>query len=109
MEGALFLSSSHLSSPDPLESSLRAFPYEHPSTLHLLILLSLLYLLNVVGMVADHLFYGGVIAQICLGMIYGTPLASILPQSWETTFTALGYIGLIGIIFEGLFFGHVYC
>lgn len=100
MEGALFLSSQAVSF-DSVESSLRAFPYEHPSTLHLLILTSLLYLLNVVGAIADRLFYGGVIAQICLGMIYGSPLANILPHDWEATFAALGYIGLIGIVFEG--------
>ncbi|KAK7687091.1 hypothetical protein QCA50_009592 [Cerrena zonata] len=39
--------------------------------------------------------------MIALGTIYGTPLAAILPQDWESTFTAMGYLGLVGIVFEG--------
>ena len=34
-------------------------------------------------------------------MVYGAPLAGILQTQWETTFSVLGYLGLILIIFEG--------
>lgn len=36
-----------------------------------------------------------------MGIIYGEPLANILHVPWQETFLALGYIGLILIIFEG--------
>lgn len=44
----------------------------------------------------------GIIGQIAVGIIYGKPLANILQEPWQHTFMALGYIGLILIIFEGL-------
>ncbi|KAK1147123.1 hypothetical protein N8T08_001862 [Aspergillus melleus] len=34
-------------------------------------------------------------------MVYGTPLADILDSEWQRTFLAVGYVGLILIIFEG--------
>lgn len=34
-------------------------------------------------------------------MIYGAPLADILLEEWESTFTALGYVGLIILVLEG--------
>ncbi|KAI0808920.1 Sodium/hydrogen exchanger family-domain-containing protein [Irpex lacteus] len=71
-----------------------------PAT-ELLVLLSFVILLNVVRLVADYVLHAGIIAEIVLGSIYGTPLAAILPEAWETTFTALGYLGLIGLVFEG--------
>ncbi|CAD0085047.1 unnamed protein product [Aureobasidium mustum] len=38
---------------------------------------------------------------IIVGIIYGMPLADILLEIWQETFLAIGYIGLILIIFEG--------
>lgn len=67
----------------------------------LLVLVSFLFLLNVARTVTDYFLHGGIIAEIVLGMVYGRPLAGILPASWEETFTVLGYLGLIGIVFEG--------
>ena len=64
-------------------------------------MLSFLFLLNVLRIAADFLFNGGVIAEIALGVVYGAPLANILSAQWETTFTVLGYLGLIGLVFEG--------
>jgi hypothetical protein len=43
----------------------------------------------------------GIIGQIAVGIIYGVPLANILEHTWQETFLALGYVGLILIIFEG--------
>nr|VWP00575.1 Tea4 [Ganoderma boninense] len=61
--------------------------YEAPSFVHLL--------------VVDYLFYGGLVAEIALGTVYGSPLANILPVDWQTTFTTVGYLGLILVVFEG--------
>jgi hypothetical protein len=43
----------------------------------------------------------GIIGHIAVGIIYGRPLADILETDWQKTFLALGYVGLILIIFEG--------
>ncbi|KAM5540608.1 hypothetical protein V8D89_005639 [Ganoderma adspersum] len=75
--------------------------YAEPSLVHLLVLGSFLYLLNAVRVVADHVLYAGLVAEIALGIVYGSPLANILPVDWENTFTALGYLGLILVVFEG--------
>lgn len=83
-------------------SSEDAFAYSQPPLTLLLILLSFLYLLNVVRVGADYFLHAGVVAMIALGTIYGTPLAAILPQDWESTFTSMGYLGLVGIVFEGM-------
>lgn len=76
--------------------------YQEPSLVHLLVVGSFLYLLNVARVVADHLLYAGLVAEIALGIVYGSPLANTLPVEWETTFTALGYLGLILVVFEGV-------
>jgi hypothetical protein len=41
------------------------------------------------------------IGHIIVGLIYGAPIANILAPHLQETFLALGYIGLILIIFEG--------
>lgn len=43
----------------------------------------------------------GIIGPIAVGIIYGQPLANILEHNWQETFLAVGYVGLILIIFEG--------
>ncbi|OJT10342.1 hypothetical protein TRAPUB_13147 [Trametes pubescens] len=78
-----------------------ALPYEEPSLIRLLVFSSLLYLLNLARVVADFLLHGGIVAEIALGVIYGSPLAALLPTEWEETFTVLGYLGLILVVFEG--------
>lgn len=45
--------------------------------------------------------HAGIIGQIAVGIIYGKPLADILEMDWQKTFLAVGYVGLILIIFEG--------
>ena len=79
-----------------------ALPYEEPQLVNLLVLTSFLYFLNVARMIGDFLLYAVIIAEIFLGIIYGSPLAKLLPIEWETTFTALGYLGLILVVFEGM-------
>ncbi|KAI0829234.1 Sodium/hydrogen exchanger [Trametes gibbosa] len=78
-----------------------ALPFEEPSLIELLVCSSFLYILNAARVAADYVFNGGIIAEIAFGMVYGSPLASLLPPHWEETFTVLGYLGLILVVFEG--------
>ncbi|EKC97254.1 sodium-hydrogen antiporter [Trichosporon asahii var. asahii CBS 8904] len=78
-----------------------SFQYHEPSTTAALILVSFLYLLNVFGWFAQVLLSCGLLGQIFLGIIYGTPLAGLLPQSLEESLVGIGYVGLLLIIFEG--------
>ncbi|KAI0637600.1 hypothetical protein C8Q77DRAFT_1214666 [Trametes polyzona] len=76
-------------------------PYEEPTLIHLLTFSSFLYLLNIIRVAADFLVHGGIVAEITLGIIFGSPLAGILHIDWEATFTVFGYIGLVLVVFEG--------
>ncbi|EIW62307.1 Sodium/hydrogen exchanger [Trametes versicolor FP-101664 SS1] len=78
-----------------------SLPYEEPSLIRLLVFSSFLYLLNLARIAADFLLHGGIVAEIALGIIYGSPLAALLPIEWEETFTVLGYLGLILVVFQG--------
>ncbi|CDO78056.1 hypothetical protein BN946_scf184826.g1 [Trametes cinnabarina] len=78
-----------------------AIPYDEPSLVQILVCASFFYLLNVARVVADFCVYGGIVAEIILGVVYGAPLGGILPTQWEETFTTMGYIGLVLLIFEG--------
>ncbi|TBU61207.1 hypothetical protein BD310DRAFT_213478 [Dichomitus squalens] len=78
-----------------------ALPYEEPQLVDLLVIASFLYLLNVIRVVADYLLHAGIIAEITFSIIYGFPVANLLPIEWEATFTALGYLGLVLVVFEG--------
>jgi NhaP-type Na+/H+ or K+/H+ antiporter len=50
---------------------------------------------------ADKTIGASLIGPIIVGLIYGLPIGNILAPAWQDTFLALGYIGLILIIFEG--------
>lgn len=76
-------------------------PYHEPTLIHLLVFSSFLYLLNIIRIAADFLIHGGIVAEITLGIIFGSPLAGLLHIDWEATFTVLGYIGLVLVVFEG--------
>ncbi|EIW62308.1 uncharacterized protein TRAVEDRAFT_45135 [Trametes versicolor FP-101664 SS1] len=76
-------------------------PYHEPTLIHLLVFSSFLYLLNIIRVAADFLIHGGIVAEITLGIIFGSPLAGLLHVNWEATFTVLGYIGLVLVVFEG--------
>ncbi|KAG8838620.1 Hsp70 ATPase ssc1 [Serendipita sp. 405] len=71
------------------------------STTDLLILASFLFLLHLARIIAQTTIKAGLIGEIILGAIYGAPLANILHSEWQSTLTALGYLGLILIVFEG--------
>jgi hypothetical protein len=64
-------------------------------------LTSLFYLLQVFRHVADWLFSAGLLGEIAVGIVLGSPLAGILDAAWEATFMVVGYLGLVLIVFQG--------
>jgi hypothetical protein len=67
----------------------------------ILIILSFFFFLSLAEWFSAKIIRAGIIGQIAVGIIYGEPLANILKGPWQETFLAVGYIGLILIIFEG--------
>lgn len=85
-----------------MASATRAsFPYSEPTISTLLIFASFLILLNTLNSLLNSTIYCGLIAQLLLGIAYGTPGANWLSTTTETTISNLGYIGLILIVYEG--------
>jgi predicted MFS family arabinose efflux permease len=68
-----------------------------------LTLISFFLFLAIAEWLADKVVRASLIGHIIVGLIYGVPIANILGLDWQATFLALGYIGLILIIFEGMF------
>ncbi|TKA33937.1 hypothetical protein B0A54_15117 [Friedmanniomyces endolithicus] len=89
--------------PDSKSPSLLSPPQALTSTtvVDLLILISFFALLWLSQYLAAKIIRAGILGPIVAGIIYGAPLANILLTEWQTTFLALGYIGLILLIFEG--------
>ncbi|KAK4163348.1 Hsp70 ATPase ssc1 [Cladorrhinum sp. PSN259] len=75
--------------------------YHEPDIVSILTLISFFLFLAIAEWVADKVLRAGLIGQIIVGLIYGIPVANILALDWQETFLALGYVGLILIIFEG--------
>ena len=78
-----------------------SFPYHEPSATQIIILLSFLLFLNLAGTAAQRFLSAGLLGQILVGIVYGTPLAGILEDSWEEAIVAIGYVGLLLVVFEG--------
>ncbi|KAK4056447.1 hypothetical protein OIO90_002590 [Microbotryomycetes sp. JL221] len=74
--------------------------YREPTLPHLLTLISFLYLLQVGRTLADKVLGAGLIGECAIGVVYG-PVTDILEIEWQQTFVAMGYIGLVLIVFEG--------
>jgi hypothetical protein len=85
----------------PADASGAFLEYHEPSIISILTLLSFFLFLAVSEWLSDKIFRAGLIGQIVVGLIYGVPIANILALQWQEAFLALGYIGLILIIFEG--------
>ncbi|KAL2129758.1 hypothetical protein VTI74DRAFT_7328 [Chaetomium olivicolor] len=78
------------------------FPaYLEPSIISILTLVSFFLLLAIAEWLADKVIRASLIGHIIVGLIYGLPIANVLARDWQETFLALGYIGLILLIFEG--------
>lgn len=75
--------------------------YHEPGIVDILVLISFFFFLSSLGWAFNKLVRASLIGQILLGVLYGTPVGNILHTQWQETFIALGYIGLILIIFEG--------
>jgi Kef-type K+ transport system membrane component KefB len=78
-------------------------PYDEPGITTILSLTSLLLLLNGFRHVLDRLLYCGIIGEILIGIIWGLPVGGTawLTQGTQQTIQAFGYLGLIGLVFEG--------
>jgi Kef-type K+ transport system membrane component KefB len=77
--------------------------YEEPRITVLLSLVSFLLLLNGVRHFLDHSLYCGIIGEILIGVIWGLPVGGTawLAQGTQEAIQAFGYLGLIGLVFEG--------
>ncbi|KAG0651460.1 hypothetical protein D0Z07_2055 [Hyphodiscus hymeniophilus] len=78
-------------------------PYEEPGITTILSLTSFLLLLNGVRYALDRLLYCGIIGEIFIGMIWGLPVGGTawLSKGAQGVIQAFGYLGLIGLVFEG--------
>ena len=85
----------------PADPSGAFLEYHEPDIVNILTLISFFVVLSVSEWISNKIFRAGLIGQIIVGMIYGVPIANILAVEWQEAFLALGYIGLILIIFEG--------
>lgn len=82
-------------------ASTAALPYQEPSILVILIISSFLFVTNVVGAVLDRLLFCGLVGQIFIGITWGTPGGQLLSESTQKILGTQGYLGLIGLIYEG--------
>ncbi|TIB34907.1 hypothetical protein E3P84_01551 [Wallemia ichthyophaga] len=67
----------------------------------LMVLLGFYFCLQLARIIADYVLSAGLLGEIAVGIIFGGPLAGILPESWEETWLTVGYLGLILIVFTG--------
>ncbi len=80
-----------------------SLPYHEPTIITILSFTSFLLLLNGIRVVLDRLLYCGLLGEILLGVIWGLPVGGTawLTEATQETVQALGYLGLIGLVFEG--------
>jgi Kef-type K+ transport system membrane component KefB len=86
-----------------------SFSYAQPTTALLLSLSGFIILLNLVGFILDRLLYCGLIGQVLLGLAWGNAGLSLIPLDLEVSITNLGYIGLLLLVFEGMFLYDPIC
>lgn len=84
-----------------MQSGTSSLPYHEPAITTILIQSSFLILLNALNSILDQVLYCGLIAQILLGIAWGTPGSKWLESSVETAITQLGYLGLLLLVYEG--------
>src|SRR4051794_26474267 len=77
--------------------------YHEPNINLILSLTSFLLLLNTSRHVLDRVLYCGIIGEILIGVIWGLPVGGTawLSKEMQETIQVLGYLGLIGLVFEG--------
>ncbi|KAJ7662167.1 Cation/H+ exchanger [Mycena polygramma] len=77
-----------------------AVAYITPEAPLILTLGSFLYLINVAETVFARLINAGLLGSLFIGVVFGSEASGILPETIQSTFVALGYIGLLLIVFE---------
>lgn len=85
------------------EGSFPALPYHVPGITTVIIQSSFLLLLNVVNFLLDKMIFCGLVGQVLLGMLWGTPGEQWLGRGTEEVIAQIGYLGLILLVYEGLF------
>lgn len=80
-----------------------SLPYHEPGIEDILILSSLLLALNLINSALDRTLYCGLVGQVLIGVAWGTPGGRWLSSSLEDAIVQLGYLGLIMIVFEGMY------
>jgi Kef-type K+ transport system membrane component KefB len=77
--------------------------YEEPGITTILSLTSFLLVLNGCRCILDRLLYCGIIGEILIGIIWGLPIGGTawLTEGAQETIQTFGYLGLIGLVFEG--------
>ena len=78
-----------------------AFAYHEPVISTILNQSGFLLVLNLVNTCLDKLLYCGLIGQLFIGILWGTPGAKWLDHNVETVMQQLGYLGLIMLVYEG--------
>lgn len=78
-----------------------AFAYHEPTIEVLLNLTGFLLVLNIVNTCLDKILFCGLIGQLFVNVLWGTPGAKWLNQETETVVQQLGYLGLIMLVYEG--------
>ncbi|KAJ5486303.1 hypothetical protein N7530_000603 [Penicillium desertorum] len=78
-----------------------AFAYHEPSIKTVLNYTGFLLTLNIVNTCLDKLLYCGLIGQLFIGVLWGTPGAQWFGQETERVIQQIGYLGLILLIYEG--------
>lgn len=78
-------------------------PYHEPGIVTILIQSSFLLVLNILNSIFDSLIYCGLLAQVFVGVAWGTPGGKILGTEFENVVVQLGYLGLILLVYEGRF------
>ncbi|KAJ7443939.1 Cation/H+ exchanger [Mycena galericulata] len=74
--------------------------YTTPDVPSLLVVSSFLYLINVAEAVFARFINAGLLGSLCMGILFGSQVAGILPEALQSTSITLGYIGLLLIVFE---------
>lgn len=85
-----------------------AFAYHEPPITTILNQTGLLVVLNLVNVCLDRILYCGLIGQLFIGILWGTPGAQWLNRETETVIQQLGYLGLIMLVYEGKYFSYLY-
>ncbi|KAJ5447897.1 Cation/H+ exchanger [Penicillium cf. griseofulvum] len=78
-----------------------AFAYHEPSIKTVLNYTGFLLTLNIANTCLDQLLYCGLIGQLFIGVLWGTPGAQWFDQETERVIQQIGYLGLILLIYEG--------